>query len=424
MELLGELPAEYIEAASKPQPKPRHIRALRYGIPAMAACMAVVIFAAVYPRLKSPEIPSVSTEPDITIVTESAATDSTDVTTAADEETTGKPEHTDSQGHRTTQTSTVSTVRSESESVGSQDTQNPGMATAEPVTKPSSSDTKDTHTSHTDASSAASASTASSSGTTRTTVSKPPQTTTGKSSTSGTTTSKTTTAKPSTTITTKPTALSTKTTSPKTSTTRRTTIASTDTAVRTTRTSASDHSYASTMSSTASHSSSAITSVLTTLTTVPYTIASTESTAVTSGSSSAIPNGYDSYLMQWQLFNPDAASDELDISWEILREAPGGDDYIPMHWFDFGRFDCLVIHLKTHATDADLTDLTIDRSNSIISGLVFRQNSDQTQRHFVFATAVPKGYVIDNAPQFQFSVTDQVNDYYTLTNGEPEIRIS
>ena len=164
MELLGELPAEYIEAASKPQPKPRHIKALRYGIPAMAACMAVVIFAAVYPRLKSPEIPSVSTEPDITIVTESVTTDSADVTTAADEETTGKPEHTDSQGHRTTQTSTVSTVRSESESVGSQDTQNPGMATAEPVTKPSSSDTKDTHTSHTDASSAASASTASSSG--------------------------------------------------------------------------------------------------------------------------------------------------------------------------------------------------------------------------------------------------------------------
>lgn len=424
MELLGELPAEYIEAASKPQPKPRHIRALRYGIPAMAACMAVVIFAAVYPRLKSPEIPSVSTEPDITIVTESATTDSTDVTTAADEETTGKPEHTDSQGHRTTQTSTVSTVRSESESAGSQDTQNPGMATAEPVTKPSSSDTKDTHTSHTDASSAASASTASSSGTTRTTVSKPPQTTTGKSSASGTTTSKTTTAKPSTTIATKPTALSTKTTSPKTSTTRRTTIASTDTAVRTTRTSASDQSYASTMSNTASHSSSAITSVLTTLTTVPYTIASTESTAVTSGSSSAIPNGYDSYLMQWQLFNPDASSDELEISWEILRAAPDGDDYIPMHWFDFGRFDCLVIHLKTHATDADLTDLTIDRSNSIISGLVFRQDSDQTQRHFVFATAVPKGYVIDNAPQFQFRVTDQVNEYYTLTNGEPEIRIS
>ena len=424
MELLGELPAEYIEAASKPQPKPRHIRALRYGIPAMAACMAIVIFAAVYPRLKSPEIPSVSTEPDITIVTESATSDSTDVTTAANEETTGKPEHTDSQGHRTTQTSTVSTVRSESESAGSQDTQNPGMATAEPVTKPSSSDTKDTHTSHTDASSAASASTASSSGTTRTTVSKPPQTTTGKSSASGTTTSKTTTAKPSTTVSTKTTVLSTKTTSPKTSTTRRTTIASTDTAVRTTRTSASDQSYASTMSSTASHSSSAITSVLTTLTTVPYTIASTESTAVTSGSSSAIPNGYDSYLMQWQLFNPDAASDELEISWEILREAPDGDDYIPMHWFDFGRFDCLVIHLKTHATDADLTDLTIDRSNSIISGLVFRQDSDQTQRHFVFATAVPKGYVIDNAPQFQFSVTDQIIEYNTLTNGEPEIRIS
>lgn len=160
------------------------------------------------------------------------------------------------------------------------------------------------------------------------------------------------------------------------------------------------------------------------VTSVMSTIAVTESTAVTSGSSSAIPNGYDSYLMQWQLFNPDAASDELEISWEILREAPDGDDYIPMHWFDFGRFDYLVIHLKTHATDADLTDLTIDRSNSIISGLVFRQDSDQTQRHFVFATAVPKGYVIDNAPQFQFSVTDQVNDYYTLTNGEPEIRIS
>lgn len=174
------------------------------------------------------------------------------------------------------------------------------------------------------------------------------------------------------------------------------------------------------MASSASHSSSAITSVLTTLTTVPYTIASTESTAATS----AIPNGYDSYLMQWQLFNPDASSDELEISWEILREVPDGDDYIPMQWFDFGRFDCLVIHLKTHATDADLTDLTIDRSNSIISGLVFRQDSDQTQRHFVFATAVPKGYVIDNAPHFQFRVTDQVNDYYTLTNGEPEIRIS
>ena len=423
MELLGELPAEYIEAASKPQPKPRHIKALRYGIPAMAACMAVVIFAAVYPRLKSPEIPSVSTEPDITIVTESATSDSTDVTTATDEETTGKPEHTDSQGHRTTQTSTVSTVRSESESVGSQDTQNPGMATAEPVTKPSSSDTKDTHTSHTDASSAASASTASSSGTTRTTVSKPPQTTTGKSSTSRTTASKTTTAKTSTTVATKPTALSTKSTSPITSTTRRTTIASTDTAVRTTRTSASDQSYASTMSSAASHSVTSFTSGSMPVTSVMSTIAVTESTAATAATS-AIPNGYDSYLMQWQLFNPDAASDELDISWEILREAPDGDDYIPMHWFDFGRFDCLVIHLKTHATDADLTDLTIDRSNSIISGLVFRQDSDQTQRHFVFATAVPKGYVIDNVPQFQFSVTDQANDYYTLTNGEPEIRIS
>jgi hypothetical protein len=43
MELLSELPAEYIEAAAAPQPHQRRIFRKHYGIPAIAACIVVCL---------------------------------------------------------------------------------------------------------------------------------------------------------------------------------------------------------------------------------------------------------------------------------------------------------------------------------------------------------------------------------------------
>ena len=65
MELLSELPPEYIEAAAGPQKPRRTIFRKVYGIPAIAACLVVIIAAAIYPRLRV-EKPEQVPEPDQT----------------------------------------------------------------------------------------------------------------------------------------------------------------------------------------------------------------------------------------------------------------------------------------------------------------------------------------------------------------------
>ncbi|MBP0966831.1 MAG: hypothetical protein J5722_04280 [Oscillospiraceae bacterium] len=62
MELLSEIPAEYVEAAAAPQKRRRILRKL-YGIPVAAACIAAVIAAALYPRLRT-EKPETVPKPD------------------------------------------------------------------------------------------------------------------------------------------------------------------------------------------------------------------------------------------------------------------------------------------------------------------------------------------------------------------------
>lgn len=72
MELLSELPPEYIEAAAGPQKPRRTIFRKVYGIPAIAACLVVIIAAAIYPRLRV-EKPEQVPEPDQTTYTTTVA---------------------------------------------------------------------------------------------------------------------------------------------------------------------------------------------------------------------------------------------------------------------------------------------------------------------------------------------------------------
>lgn len=62
MELLSEIPAEYVEAAAAPQKRRRILRKI-YGIPVAAACLAAMIAAAAYPRLRT-EKPEQILQPD------------------------------------------------------------------------------------------------------------------------------------------------------------------------------------------------------------------------------------------------------------------------------------------------------------------------------------------------------------------------
>jgi len=73
MELLSELPPEYIEAAAGPQKKRRGIIFRKhYGIPVIAACLVVIIAAAIYPRLRV-EKPEQVPEPEQTTYTTTVA---------------------------------------------------------------------------------------------------------------------------------------------------------------------------------------------------------------------------------------------------------------------------------------------------------------------------------------------------------------
>ena len=72
MELLSELPAEYVEAAAAPQPRRTIFRKV-YGIPAVAACVAVIIAAVIYPRLRIDDRPDQTQMPDQTAVVTTVA---------------------------------------------------------------------------------------------------------------------------------------------------------------------------------------------------------------------------------------------------------------------------------------------------------------------------------------------------------------
>ncbi|MBR5364042.1 MAG: hypothetical protein IK134_12050 [Oscillospiraceae bacterium] len=449
MELLGELPAEYIEAASNPQKKQRRFAWLRYGVPAMAACIAVVIFAAVYPRLKSPSIPSVDSQPDITIVTESGTSDDAAyLTTAPDENETAAPTKSDSQGHRTSMTSTVTEARSEKDTGSTE-------KTSQNAANPAESDTEHTKDTHTEKSTASEHSTKSSSGTTKTTTAKtttaPKLTTTAKRiSETGSVTSRTTAAPKSTKATQTTTAKSASATSRSTASSTRTTASSTrTTASSTSRSTATENSTrprttvsSDTQASSGTNRTTATgkTSVHTektstnaemthyTQTSASYMTSLSSESPITqpttdySGSGTGpVPDENDRTVTKWQVYNPDYSDDTLDCFWEIHEFEPWGDDYGPIRDFDYDRYDLLVIHLRTHATDADLTEISLNPDDLRIDGMVYRQDSDQTQRHFIFAVPIPKGYTLPDEPAYNFEVTADASYFYPMTQEEPYI---
>ena len=442
MELLGELPAEYIEAASNPQKKQRRFAWLRYGVPAMAACIAVVIFAAVYPRLKSPSIPSVDSQPDITIVTESGTSDdAAGVTTAPDENETAAPTKSDSQGHRTSMTSTVTEARSEKDTGSTE-------KTSQNAENPPESDTEHTKDTNTEKSTASDHSTKSSSGTTKTTTAKtttaPKLTTTAKRiSETGSVTSRTTSAPKSTKATETTTAKSASATSRSTASSTRTTASATSRSTATEnstrpRTTVSSDTQASsgTNRTTATGKTSVHTEKTSTnaeMTHYTQTSASymtslssespvTQPTTDYSGSGTGpVPNEDERSVIKWQVYNPDYSDDTLDCWWEIFDAEPWGDEYAQIRDFNYDRYDLLIIHLRTHATDADLTEISLSPDDLRIDGMVYRQDSDQTQRHFIFAVPIPKGYSLPDEPAYNFEVTPDASYFYPMTQEEPYI---
>ena len=385
MELLGELPAEYIEAASNPQKTQRRLAWLRYGIPAMAACIAVVILAAVYPRLKAPVIPSVDSRPDISIVTETGTSDAGNVTTAPDESTSVQPDSSGSQGHRTSQTSTVSETRSETDSGSTAKT----TQSSENAHTPTSSDTQDTNTADTSA-----YTTKSSTGTTAASE-KPVSSTSASSSASA---GRTSTRR-------------TETTAETTADTHRTTVSNT---------------YASTVSSTASNtqaSTAATTaSQMTTATRdtgASYTLSTVSSTDTQT--TSLIPSEEERKVIKWKVNTSYQSDDEMNFEWGGVSSVPRGDDYDPIRDFDYDSYDLLLIHLYTNAADADLTAVVCDPDDTRISGMVYRQESDTTTWHFIFAVPVPKGFTVKQVPEFNFEITDDADYFSACTDGEPDI---
>jgi len=125
-------------------------------------------------------------------------------------------------------------------------------------------------------------------------------------------------------------------------------------------------------------------------------------------------------VMKWQTYNPDPRSDELDVWYEIASGYPGGDEYRQIEDFDFDSYNCLIIHLRTHATDADLTEITLDGRSLQISGMIYRQEFDPTQRHFMFAFAVPKNLDwLDGDPEYNWELTGDASNFYMTTEGEP-----
>ena len=370
MELLGELPAEYIEAASDPQKKQRRFAWLRYGIPAMAACIAVVILAAVYPRLKAPVIPSVDSRPDISIVTETGTSDAGNVTTAPDESTSVQPDSSGSQGHRTSQTSTVSETRSDTESGSTVKT----TQRSEHADIPTTSDTQDTHTEDTTASA----------DTTRT--SEKPVSSTSASS-SGSVSSITTAS-----------------------------IASTEGSKSSTVTTETTfwNTQASTVATTASQMSTA-----TRDTGASYTLSTASSTDTqTTGPA---PSGDDRTVIKWKADPSYQFDDDIHLIWSVVRSTPQRDDYDPIRDFDYDSYDLLLIHLYTNAADADLTEIVLAPDDIRITGMVCRQDSDQAKWAFIFAVPVPKGFAVKQDPDYSFEITDDADYFSACTDGEPDI---
>lgn len=425
MELLGDLPAEYIDAASNPRQKKRRFAWLRYGVPAMAACIAIVILAAVYPRLKSPAIPSVETEPAVTEITAAGASEAENLTTAAPETDENgiiqNPPHMQTDKHTETHTKTESEAENETghEDSGTEQEGQSGTHHADPDTPHAETEKTKPH------------------------VTTSPKNSVTKQTTKATTKSQ---ADGTTRVTTKIAAVTTRATTkaPAKTTARLTTKAPVRTTVATRKT--------------------------TPTTTVPKPVMTTGAAAITVPTTHPMqgvgtdapkqpdytkpyytePNGtagpgtneppiegtdepegpdvptvpdigeLPRELIKWQTYNPDARSDDLDVWYEIASGYPGGDEYRQLEDFDFDNYNCLIIHLRTHATDADLTEISLDGRSVQISGMIYRQEYDPTQRHFMFAFAIPK-YMdwLDHDPEYNWDLTGDASNFYTTTEGEP-----
>lgn len=423
MKLLGELPAEYIEAASHPQKIQRRFIWLRYGLPAMAACIAIVIFAAVYPRLQTPKIPSVGSQPDLTVVTTACTTDESAAETHTVSVT--PSESSGSQTHSSTVQPEVGTQQNSSDDILPEQTEplNPDSDRTEQTdTSPSAeSGTEFTQSAEKTSSRTSSQTSRTSSNTSRTS---------SNTSRTSSNTSRTLSNTSRTSSNTSRTSSQTSKTPPPTT---RTTPLSSYTSVATSKTSTYRTSLQTTivLATTTARPSG---TVATTITTDSVPSASESSTRPSSSGSmtasspdmttatepSALPVE-DTSVFSWQLYNPDPYSEELDCSYEILSDLPWDSDYDPLCDFDFERYDCLVLHLRTNATDAALITLSLYSDSPWIEGMIYRQSSDQTQRHFVFAAAVPKGTVYDSDPDFIFEVTDDPSYFYSMKQNEPNV---
>lgn len=416
MELLGELPADYIEAASAPKPAPRRLTWLRYGVPAMAACIAVVILAAVYPRLRSPEIPSVGTEPAVSVVTASDDTEPDETVTTAADDTAGEAEAVPT--GKTTSDETQTLTQSEAS----------GQKDDEPASDQNAhTDREETNGEHTEKDKPQH--------TTAPTAGTKPRTTTVKAGT---------TARNQTTKVTAKTDQAEKSQPTTRVTVRTTSRVTTKPVTRPTTAPAVQHTTR--VMTTATRAATTATKLRTEATSPYYTrpqtdaqytspVGWTNTDPTDKGTNDPQPTEpeippetedpkvTESEVMKWQTYNPDPRSDELDTTWELLSERPGGDEYVNLDFFDFDRYDCLLIHLKTHATDAGLLELTISRNDVRISGMVYRQQYDPTQRHFMFAVAVPKNYRFDAEPDFTWEVTGDASDFYTTVERDPYIWI-
>ncbi len=417
MELLGDLPAEYIDAASNPRQKKRRFAWLRYGVPAMAACIAVVIFAAVYPRLKSPEIPSVETEPSVTVMTVTGDFSGEAGTTALPETDengdTKEPVHSQTASSGETQTLTQSEAEkpqkgeesgTEQEEQGSAhhgqpDPQEEGTekSGSHAVTTAKNAATKQTTKATTKAAAGTTrVTTRAAAGTTKATTRAAAGTAAATSRAAAVTTARTTRTAPRTTVATK----------------RTTTAWEKGEMTRPTTGAMASYTEAGPV-----YTSVAYTQAPTSGNTPPEEHTDTPTTTDPEPIGGVDLPGE---VMKWQTYNPDPRSDDLDVWYEIAGGYPGGDEYRQIEDFDFDSYNCLIIHLRTHATDADLTEITLDGRSLQISGMIYRQEFDPTQRHFMFAFAVPKNLDwLDSDPEYNWELTGDASNFYMTTEGEP-----
>ena len=399
MELLGELPAEYIDAASAPRPKQRRFAWLRYGIPAMAACIAVVILAAVYPRLKSPEIPSVATEPAVTEITVTAdAVSASDITTAENGITAEQePGLTKTTASGETQTLTQSEAAQEPKDGTQKADSDPAQTQENHTEKPA-----ETHVSAAGDKTKPQSSTTAKHVTTRATTRATARVTTTARQVTTRVTTRVTTAQPKVT-------------------TRLTMRTTTRTTAATTAHTTAAATYAT--FATKAAETEAAQSTRPAGTSDQHPIDGSEPSTIDPDPTTDEPtvpkgNSDDVKVMKWQTYNPDPRSEELDCTWEILTERPAGDEYVNLDRFDFGQYNCLLIHLKTHATDATLIELLLSRRDAYINGIVFRQQYDPTQRHFMFAVAVPKNFEFAEEPEFKWNLTGDAEEFYSFAQDE------